>query len=119
MNDVRLSDVWPTQLAELMTMLDAMGRSEIGEQLSRVTMPAQDVNGSPKAFSFMAYPLPRLTYEERSAMELRPCESILLRSSEGKVTIDLDDFGQVNWFWLSDLPAMYESLTTPYEQARS
>ena len=119
MNDVRLSDVWPTQLAELMTMLDAMGRSEIGEQLSQVTMPAQDISGLPNAFSFMAYPLPRLTYEERCAMELCDCESILLRSSGGKVTIDLDDFGQVNWFWLSDLPAMYESLTTTHEQARS
>ncbi len=58
----------------------------------------------------MAYPIPRLTYEERCVVELRDAESIPLEIAGGSVTIDLDDFGQVNWFHIENLPMMHHAL---------
>lgn len=58
----------------------------------------------------MAYPLPRLTREQREKMDVRDFRSITIRVRNGCITIDLDVLGQINWFYVYNLPELYHQL---------
>ena len=85
---------------------------EIGKQLDTVWIPLQMVSGSESDFSFMAYPLPRLTVEERNSMELTGGDTIVIVENKISIRIDLDDFGKINWFYITGMPDVFGEITS-------
>lgn len=101
----------PVQLvSNLSSALQVMGRGDISEQMPRVIVPPQMLAGTENAFSFLAYPWPRLTYEQRCAIDFRDFESVVVKTESAIVQIDLDNFGQVNWLKIACGPTLFEAL---------
>lgn len=105
-----LKESWDNISGKLLEALTAIGEIDIATQFARVMVPLQGINGSENEFSFMAFPVPRLTREQRERMELRDERSIIVSLRNGRIQIDLDDFGQINWFYVLDLPEQYHQL---------
>jgi hypothetical protein len=110
MDPLPLREVWPQHLSALDARLREMDRSDVAEQLSAVAIPAQAIPGSPVEFSFMAYPIPRLTYEQRLATRFRPEETIVVAIASGSVGLILDHFGWIEWFEVCSLPELHAAL---------
>lgn len=100
--NVLLASICADEVAGLMSELSRLDRQEVAAQLSNVVVPSQALPGDSATFSFMAYPWPRLTQEQR--------ESVSVVVGEGTVGLDLDEFGQINWFYVSGVPVMYRLL---------
>lgn len=80
-------------------------------ELLRVAVPPQQLAGSPEAYSFLAYPVPRLSREERELLQVREnFERIRLRIRGGEVALELDCFGRIGWFFVTGLPQFFEPL---------
>jgi hypothetical protein len=110
-NGVTLADVCGSIAEELASWLAGNGREDLASQVGRLMIPSQAIQGTAKEFSFMAYPIPRLTPEQRALLELRDWESIKAPMQQGSITLDLDDFGQINWVHIADLSDAYSALT--------
>jgi hypothetical protein len=80
--------------------------SEIG----RLAVPPQVFAGSPEAYSFLAYPVPRLTCEERKGLLVRDFELVRVPMRGGEVGLELDAFGKIGWFYVHGLPEYFEPL---------
>ena len=106
---VMLRDAYPQILVELATHLESSDQ-DIVQQLHNVLVVSQVINGDPANFSFMAYPVPRLTFEQRQLMDLQGARSVNVDIPESHIRIDLDDFGKINWFYITNLPEMYVAL---------
>lgn len=106
---VMLRDAYPQILVELATHLESSDQ-DIVQQLHNVLVVSQVINGDPANFSFMAYPVPRLTFEQRQLMNLQGARSVNVDLPESRIRIDLDDFGKINWFYITNLPEMYVAL---------
>lgn len=91
---------------------------DIGKQLDSVWIPLQMISGSESDFSFMAYPLPRLTPEERNSMELTGADRIVISESKISIRIDLDDFGKINWFYITGMPETFGEITCALSRKR-
>jgi hypothetical protein len=107
---VMLTQACPQLVEGLLVNLRNAGEQGIVDQLERVFVVAQDINGDSQNFSFMAYPVPRLSTAQRQLMELQERRSAVVDIDNGQVRIDLDDFGQINWFYVTKLPSTYKSL---------
>jgi hypothetical protein len=107
---VMLKDACPLIYQDIREQLKNLGTDRIARQLDSVSIALQALDGSPGSFSFMAYPLPRLTQEQRQAMDLQDPESIDIDLGGAQIRIDLDDFGQINWFYVTNLPGMYSDI---------
>jgi hypothetical protein len=105
-----LRESWADHWGEFLAAVRHIGEVEAATQLESVMVPLQTMNGSEREFSFMAYPIPRLTREQREEMELRDSRSVSVKVLNGRIRIDLDDFGQINWFYVFDLPELYHKL---------
>jgi hypothetical protein len=112
MTGVALMDVWPEPTRNLAAALVADNRTEVEAQLSRVVIPRQAIKGTAESFSFMACPEPRLTYEQRCSAVFKEYESITIQIESGTITVDLDNFGFINWFYVVGLPSLYIALTS-------
>lgn len=108
--NVLLASICADEVAGLMSELSRLDRQEVAAQLSNVVVPSQALPGDSATFSFMAYPWPRLTQEQREKAVLRERESVSVVVGEGTVRLDLDEFGQINWFYVSGVPVMYRLL---------
>ena len=97
---------------ELAVALTRMNRHDVTAQLDRLMIVSQRLTGTPSVFSFAAYPIPKLTYEERVATTLRDWEDIRIPVRGGCVTVALDDFGQCNFVYVEGLPEVYAALKT-------
>ena len=117
MSPIALIEILPTETDCLADTLATLGRAELGEQIRRVVIPPQVVSGLPDEFSLMAYPWPRLDYEARKAKDLRDCERLKLPFETGLVTIDLDDFGEINWFYVYELPRIFQIIDSAVRKA--
>ena len=115
---ISLENACPSMVSLLRESLQLMGRKEIAAQLSSVIVPAQAITGSATDFSFMAYPIPRLTYDERRSVDVVAPESIVVSAAESTVTIELDSFGKINWFYIVGLVGTYSELKTALENFR-
>ncbi len=93
-----------------------IGRSDLAGDLVRVVLPPQLIAGSAEAYSFMAYPVPRLTYEERQHLEVREFELIRISLRAGQVELELDCFGKIGWFYVKELPEYFEGIKAGAEQ---
>lgn len=101
---------WTNISADLLAALRGLGEIDVAAQLECVMVPLQNLKGSENAFSFMAFPIPQLTREQRDEIVLRDERSIVGRIGNGRIQIDLDDFGQINWLYVFDLPELYHRL---------
>jgi hypothetical protein len=105
--------------SELARELQRIGETTLVFQVANVLVPKQRVAGVPEEFSFLAYPMPYLTREQREAAGIQEWRSVSVNLGEARIRIDLDDFGQINWFYVSDLPGMYSDLTEALAKIRS
>jgi len=107
---IALNEACPDLVASLISRLSNAGHSELADQLPKVLVVSQALAGNEDKFSFMAYPVPRLTFEERQTIPIKERDSIDLRLLDGSVVIDLDGYGRINWFHVSNLPNIYKAL---------
>lgn len=107
---VMLKTTCPEMVNELICHLRCVGKEVIASQLEDVIIPFQALGGHGENFSFMAYPIPRLTFEQRQLMDLQDTVSLEIRYLSGLVRIDLDDFGKINWFYITGLPGIYSAV---------
>ena len=85
-------------------------QAELSLQLDAVFVPSQVIGGTGASFSFMAYPLPRLTSEERGSMEFVEEGSVFVSEQDTEIRIDLDGFGRINWFHVRNFPVAFQQL---------
>jgi hypothetical protein len=109
---VLLRMVWQGFFSELQGGLSRVGESEVASQLEHVLVRSQILRGVPQHFSFMAYSVPRLTREQRANMKMGGRRTLELELLGGLIQVELDDFGRVNWLYVSELPALYDQLNT-------
>jgi hypothetical protein len=107
---VMLRDACPKILAKVVEYFDKSGIQYLARQLNEVLVVSQALNGTPDNFSFMAYPVPRLNFEQRQSMDLQETQTIDVHLADAYIRIDLDDFGKINWFYVKNLPEMYVAL---------
>ena len=107
---VMLKDACPSIFLGLTEQLSKLGADQLTRQLNNVSIALQALDGTPESFSFMAYPVPGLTLEERQSMDLKDTESVEMNLGPAQIRIDLDDFGQINWFYVTNLPGMYSEI---------
>ncbi|HJS92176.1 MAG TPA: hypothetical protein VJ738_19575 [Steroidobacteraceae bacterium] len=105
-----LKDPWDNISEELRGALREIGELDVAKQFASVMVPLQGLKGSENEFSFMAYPVPRLDREQREKMAVRDFRSVTVGVRSGRIRIDLDVFGQINWFYVYDLPELYHQL---------
>lgn len=106
---VMLRVAYPQILVELETHLEDSDRY-IVQQLPNLLVVSQVISGAPANFSFMAYPVPRLSFEQRQTMDLQGARSVNVNLPGSHIRIDLDDFGKINWFYITNRPEMYVAL---------
>ena len=107
---VMLRDACPQVVAKLADHFNNSGDQDLTRQLNEALVVSQVLNGTPEGFSFMAYPVPRLTFEQRQSMVLQETRAIDVPLPDVRIRIDLDDFGKINWFHVTNYPEMYASL---------
>jgi hypothetical protein len=94
-------------LDELAQEMTRLGHGDIAVELRNVLIPLQVLNGTPSSFSFMAYAVPRLTLDQRKSMAIQDVSCIETTCLGGRIRIELDDFGKINWFYVDGLPALH------------
>ncbi|MFZ6755226.1 hypothetical protein ACO0KY_17825 [Undibacterium sp. Dicai25W] len=104
--DLMLRDAYPEIVPKIAENLARRGLERVADQIKDILVPYQVPNGASGEFSFMAYSVPRLTPEERQLMALKEAETIML--DDLGIRIDVDDFGKIAWFYIKNMPEMYE-----------
>lgn len=104
---ILLKDACPAFFNELVQYFSRINALNVIRQLEDVWVAAQVISGTEVDFSFMAYQLPRLTVEQRESMPFLGADSISIEFDGAQVTIDLDDFGRVNWFRVTNYPRAF------------
>ena len=94
----------------------AIGREDLAEELARVVLPPQIIAGTAPSYSFLAYPVPRLTREERELLQVRDFEVVQVPVGDGVVKLELDVFGKIGWFYVERLPEHYEAVVKGAQQ---
>jgi hypothetical protein len=102
----------PALFASLADHLRRLGERDLADQLSEVFVPPQVLNGSPHMFSFLAYAVPRLNFEQRRTRVFADTRSVAMDLAQGHVRIDIDEFGMINWFYTTALPQMFDELVS-------
>lgn len=102
-----LKEACPTFFNALVQHFSGIGASDMICQLEAVWVAAQVISGTEVDFSFMAYPLPRLTAEQRASMDFVGADRIQAKFDGAQVIIDLDDFGRINWFRVTNCPHFF------------
>lgn len=108
---VDLAETWPDLARELVLAFASLGREELVDDVTRLSIPAQTLGGSPHDFQMLAFSFPRLTREQRYAMVFRVDEEEFeLEAAGAKVRIVLDNFGRITWLRISGAPNQFEPL---------
>jgi hypothetical protein len=116
---VTLADAWPDLSHDLAAAFVELNRPELAEDASRLSIPAQRLGGNPGDFSFLTFSLPRLTREQRYAMEFRVNEEEFKLSAAGaSVRVVLDNFDRINWLYVSGVPGRFEPLQAAIQAQR-
>ncbi|GKS91324.1 hypothetical protein [Acidovorax sp. SUPP2539] len=76
--------------------------------MRRVIVPAQKIAGEPIDFSFMAFPYPRFFAEQLKEAPLVEEVMYLIDHREAKFRVDVDHFGQINWFYIKGVPVIFD-----------
>ena len=96
-----------SRLLEQFSVLDI----KIADQLKKTFLIKQIITGGENDFSFMAYPVPRLTKEELRDAEFCDEISLNVKIESGEVKICFDNFGRINWFYIKNLPDIFKILS--------
>jgi hypothetical protein len=107
---VALAHAYPAFIELILSQRAKELSDKIASQLPKVHVPSQILDGTPRNFQFMAYPLPRLSYEERQKHVLFSEETITISGSNWTVSLDIDLFGRINWFYIEGIPELYHAL---------
>lgn len=108
---VLLKEACPWLFDALKQHFEAHNQTGIVEQLPRVFIAAQRLHGTPEDFRFLAYPIPRLTYEQRKNMAFEEVDSLIVELGKSEsVRIDISGFGQIEWFYITGLPGAYSEI---------
>lgn len=108
MAEVKLVDVLALWAPSLERNLLEKGGENVASQLRRVIVPAQKIAGEPTDFSFMAFPYPRLSAEQLKEAPLVEEVSYLIDHGDARFRVDIDHFGQINWFYIKGVPEIYD-----------
>ncbi|QGJ20112.1 MULTISPECIES: hypothetical protein [unclassified Polaromonas] len=111
-----LTDVCPAFARAVANGCRVIGRSDLAEEIVRVVLPPQLIAGAPDSYSFLAYPVPRLTLEQRQLLEVRDFERIQVPVGAGTVSLELDVFGKIGWFYVDMLSEHYEAVASGAQQ---
>ena len=114
---IKLSGVDQRIFSSLLEGLKKQGEDLVAEQLERVVVPLQLLDGTPEQFSFKGYPLPQPTYEQRIQMKLTDFSNIDINVLGGAVRVVIDEFGQIYWFYFHDMPSFYLLLKSSIDTA--
>lgn len=112
-----LSEVCPAFASAVTNSCREIDRSDLAEELVHVVLPPQLIAGSPDSYSFLAYPVPRLTHEQRQLLEVRDFERIRVPVGAGTVSLELDVFGKIGWFYVDSLSEHYEAVVSGAQHA--
>lgn len=107
---VMLRDAAPNFLKKINAIFREMGHEELIGQMNLIFIACQALRGECNDFSFMAYAIPRLTLEERQLLTLQETREVSIKFDNGVISIDLDDFGMVNWIYIKNLPEIFHEL---------
>jgi hypothetical protein len=111
----------PTEGVELLTayprlsdLIEQQRQKELSDdlvlQLERVHVPSQILNGTPADFQFTAFPLPEPDYETRKTLPIFPERTITICGENWEISIDINVFGLVSWFYVKGIPELYRAL---------
>src|SRR5213079_1986471 len=89
---------------------ESAGRRDLASDVYACALPPQALAGNAASFSFLAYPVPRYTFEERQKLAVVDLEPVQILLAGGKVTLDIDSFGRVGWFNVDGLPQYFEEV---------
>ena len=109
---VMLRDACPSLVFDLKAWLSEHDSLEIADQLDSTVVVKQRLGGSPDNFTFLAFPIPRLTLEQRITAGFRPDTSLVLAIGAATATIDIDEFGKICWFEIQNMPSTYAELAS-------
>ena len=108
---VLLRDAFPEVLPEILGQIAEYNDIEgFKDELNSVRIFGQQLAGHPDNFSFMAYAIPRLSYEDFMSQEIRDEKRLDVKYDKGIVTIVINEFGRIDWFYVMNLPEMYEAI---------
>jgi hypothetical protein len=107
---VMLRDAFPEVLPIICNSVAGKESSEFEEELYRVRIFSQYLTGVPSDFSFMASAVPIPTYEELLPIELVDERRVEINYLDAHISINLNDFGFINWFYVTGFPEMYEAI---------
>jgi hypothetical protein len=111
-----LADACRGFAGEVMAGCYAIGRVDLADELARVVLPPQIIAGGAPSYSFLAYPVPRLTREERELLQVQDFELVQVPVRKGVVGLELDAFGKIGWFYVERLPEYYEEVVNGAQQ---
>jgi hypothetical protein len=105
---------------DLVAAFAALGRHELVDDVSRLSIPAQTLGGSPEDFRMLAFSFPGLTREQRYAIVFRVDEEEFeLAAAGARVRVVLDNFGRINWLHVAGAPDHFEPLQAALHAHRS
>jgi hypothetical protein len=111
-----LIDVCPAFASAVANGCRVIGRSDLAEEIVLVVLPPQLIAGTPDSYSFLAYPVPRLTFEQRQLLQVRDIERIRVPVAAGTVSLELDVFGKIGWFYVDTISEHYEAVVSGARQ---
>lgn len=114
-----LKDASPALCNWITSQLERLDKHELCRQINAVWLLQQQLAGVEQQYSFMAYPLPRLTRQERQTAVFVGASAHSLAEHEIEVIIDLDDFGIVNWIRVENFPQSYIEIEAALRKAAS
>jgi hypothetical protein len=117
---IELAKAWPELVRDLAAAFAVLGRKELVDDITSLSVPAQTLAGSPDDFRMLAFSFPRLTREQRYAMEFRVEEEEFdLATAGASVRVVLDNFGRINWLHVAGAPDHFEPLQLALRAHRS
>lgn len=107
---VLLQDALPGLVDALTSRLATIDRENVSHQLPEVLIPSQALAGTSDDFSFLAYPISTTYPEVRENLVFTESEVLFINLFDGRVVVELNEFGIANWFFLQNLPNFYFEL---------
>jgi len=105
-----LRDVCATFTRDHVQACEQASRSDLARDVQASAIPPQALAGIPANFSFLAYPVPRYTREQREKLDVVDLDPVVIPLSGGQVKLEIDSFGRVGWFYVEGLPQYFEEI---------
>jgi hypothetical protein len=107
---ILLKDACPDIFIELTEYFSLSGNISYAQQLKQFWIASQKIRGNPLEFRCLGYCLPGISEDERKMMELIEEKEILVEIRNGHIKIITNEFGEFNWFYVTNVPQMYDQI---------